>query len=437
VVFLVRLFLDSLFKEKITMMLKKKVLAAALGAMMISSSAFAVELAPAGKGDLLIAPFFMTAGGWQTELKVINTNTTDSAVAKVVFHAPDNSAEILDFLIFLSPGDVWTGKVVTNADGSIGVTSDDDSSIVTTTLANKCPDTTGSVGFDPTRAKFTVPVGTGYVTIFETRMIRGLGAAPVAKSAILASYSASCTAAATAGVSDLVNSSTDNVLTGSVTLRNPSSQGDELSLPMTALANYNNYTYHSVGALTAFANNAAGSTKAQVEDAIWASNFVIPYNNAAGQYTYGIVTFPTKETYNGSAATQYSAFGAGAGSPTVSYAVRNEQENVLGTVGCSFSPCAPGSTLRLPNEVNLVSIATGGSISSSTNALVYTQTYTKGWVNADIQTEASDTPSNVNYNNFGMMGAPALTSYLIWNATSGGLKGAWMYSPATFTPGAY
>lgn len=414
------------------MMLKKKVLAAALGAMMISSSAFAVELAPAGKGDLLIAPFFMTAGGWQTDLKVINTNTTDSVVAKVVFHAPDNSAEILDFLIFLSPGDVWTGKVVTNADGSVGVSSDDDSSITTTTMGNNCPAATGTAGFDPTRAKFTVPVGTGYVTIFETRMIRGLGAAPVAKSAILASYSASCSAGTAFGAAD-----TDNVLTGSVTLRNPTSQGDELSLPMTALANYDNLAYHTVGALTSFANNAALSSKAQVEDAIWASDFVVPYNNAAGQYTFGIVTFPTKETYNGSAFTQYSAFGVGTGSPMVSYAVRDEQENVLGTVGCSFSPCTPGSTLRLPNEVNLVSIATGGSISSSTNSLVYTQTYTKGWVNAAIQSEASDTRSNANYNNFGMAGAPALTSYLIWNATSGGLKGSWMYAPATFTPGAY
>lgn len=94
----------------------KKSLAVALGAMLVAGSAAAVEVNPGAKGDLLIAPLFMTKGGWQSEFKVINTSVTDSAVAKVVFHAPGRSDEVLDFLIFLSPGDVWTGSVVENAD---------------------------------------------------------------------------------------------------------------------------------------------------------------------------------------------------------------------------------------------------------------------------------------------------------------------------------
>lgn len=116
----------------------KKTLAAALGAMLMAGSAAAVEVNQGGKGDLLIAPMFMVKGGWKSELKVINTSVTDSAVAKVVFHAPGRSDEVLDFLVFLSPGDVWTGNVVENADGSVGVASDDASSI-TVANAGACP----------------------------------------------------------------------------------------------------------------------------------------------------------------------------------------------------------------------------------------------------------------------------------------------------------
>lgn len=411
------------------MMFKKKVLAAALGALMVSGSTFAVEVAPAGKGDLLIAPLFMTGGGWTTELKVVNTNTVDSAVAKVVFHAPGRSEEVLDFLIFLSPGDVWVGNVVTNADGSVGVSSSDDSSIVTTTGANNCPNATGTVGFDPMQARFTVPVATGYIDIFETRMIRGLGNAPVAKSAILATYAAACNANQLIAVGD-----TDNVLTGTVKLSNPTN-GNQLTIPMATYANYDNFSYHSVGLLTSFASNIANTTKGQLEDAMWASNFAIPYNNGSGQATYASITFPTKETYNNSAGSQYVPF---PGSPSVSYAVRDEQENALGTVGCSFSPCNPANILSLPNEVNLLAIQTGGTIGGSTAGTLNTQTFTKGWVNADIQKDVSDQRSNVNYNNFGNSGSPALVTYLIWNYSAGAnsMQGSWLYAPATFTPGA-
>lgn len=406
--------------------MKKKILAAALGALMVSGSALAVEVAPAGKGDLLIAPLYMTGGGWKTELKVINTNTVDSAVAKVVFHAPGRSEELLDFLVFLSPGDVWTGVLsCTDANcTAVNFTSTEETSLTVASQANGCPAATGTAGIN---TNLTVPYTTGYVTIFETRMIRGLGAAPVAKSAILAAYSAACTAGTAFTTAD-----TDNVLTGSVMMSN-AQNGNQVALPMAAYANYDNLSYHSVGALTSFATNIANSTKAQVEDAMWASNFAIPYNNGTGQFTFATVTFPTKETYNNSAATQYAPF---PGSVGVSYQVRDEAENVLGTVGCAFSPCAAGPALSLPNEVNIVALTTGGSIGSSTGTNVFTQTFTKGWVNAAIQTDVSDTRSNTNYNNFGTAGSPALVTYLRWDATGSSLQGSWSYAPATFAPGA-
>lgn len=409
----------------------KKSLAAALGAMLMAGTAGAVELSQGGKGDLLIAPLFMTGGGWTSEFKVINTNTVDSAVAKVVFHGPVKSEEVLDFLIFLSPGDVWTGTVMQNADGTVGVSSADPSSILVSNISeqNKCPMASGGTsGLDPKVAKFTVPHTVGYAVITESRMIRGLGVAPVAKSSVLAEYSKLCTTGA-----DITEADTENVLTGSVTLTNPQN-GNKLSLPLTALANYNNVDYLKVGALTSFAGSN-GTTKQQVEDALWAADFAVPFNNAAGNMTFATVTFPTKETYNLSAATQYSPF---PNAVPVSYAVRNEEEVSLNTVGCVVSPCADSTPVNLPNELNVVALVSGGSIATSTPSQVNTEAFTKGWANLSIAPEASQFNSKFGtgyeFGNKGQLGAPALVTYIHWDYTLGSLQGTWQYAAKTYTP---
>lgn len=409
----------------------KKSLAAALGAMLMAGTAGAVELSQGGKGDLLIAPLFMTGGGWTSELQVINTNTVDSVVAKVVFHGPAKSEEVLDFLIFLSPGDVWTGTVQTNADGSVGVASSDPSAMLTPNMGNGCPSVAGATsGLDPAEARFTTPHTVGYASVVESRMISGLGAAPVAKSAVLAAYSSLCNADTRINPED-----TQNVLTGTVTLANPQN-GNKLSLPMTALANYNNTAYLKVGDLTAFAGvNAPTASKPEVEDALWASDFAVPFNNTAGNFTFATVTFPTKETYNLSAGTQYSPF---PGAVSVSYAVRNEEEEMLGTVGCRVSPCSltPGNSL--PNELNIVALAAGGSIGASTATQVNTERFTKGWTNLSIAPEASAVNSKFGtgyqFGNKNQLGAPALVTYIHWDYAMGSMQGTWQYAAKTSAP---
>lgn len=407
--------------------MKKNFVAAAVGAMLIGGSAMAVELAPHGKGDVLIAPMFMTGGQWSTELKVINTSLVDSAVAKLEFHAPTDSAELRDFFIFLSPGDVWTG-VVSEAGGTVSVTSTDDSAYTVSQLANGCTSATGTPGITTT---LNGNWNTGYVNVFETKMIRGLplnAGGTVDKAAIIRRFSEDCTA----GV-PITQASTDNVLTGSVKLSNPTN-GNILLLPMTALANYDNRQYHNINVYTGFFANAAFSTKPQVEDAIWQSNFVVPYNNAAAQYTFATVTFPTKETfYRNSAGSQYSPF-VGYMSPVpVGYSVRDEQENTFTTVGCTFSPCTPDQTYSLLNELNIISVVMNGSGSGT---VVDTKNFSKGWVNVTVAPEASDTRANANYNNFGQVGAPALATYIQWTLSGAQVQGAWNYAPSTYTPGA-
>jgi len=412
----------------------KKSIAAAVGAMLVAGSASAVEWSPGGKGDLLMAPLVMTGGGWSTEMKVINNSATDSAVAKVVFHGPGISEEVLDFLIFLSPGDVWTGTVVRNADGSVGVSSADPSSVrFQVSNTNGCPVAgTNTSGFDPAVAKFTTPHPIVYANIFQSRMIRGLGAAPVAKSAIFARYAELC---ANAANNPITANDTDNVLSGTVTMANPLN-GNKLTLAMTALANYDNRFYLTPAFFTGLATNPAFSTKQQVEDALWSSNFTLPFSNAAGNLTYATVTFPTKETFNNSLNSQYAPF---PGPVPVSFAVRNEEEEILGVTEaprCSFSPCpvlTQPTAPRLPNELNVIAIASGGVFGDSTGSQINTQTFTKGWVNLGIATDVSDTAGNARWNNLGAAGSPALVTYINWDFASGSLQGTWQYAPKSYS----
>jgi hypothetical protein len=96
-------------------------------ATFIAGSAIAVELAPNGVGDLLFFPNYAADGtGWETNFKIINTKIDQSVVAKVVVRGGEQSQELLDFFIYLSPTDVWTGKIY-NDGGEVKIYSDDDS----------------------------------------------------------------------------------------------------------------------------------------------------------------------------------------------------------------------------------------------------------------------------------------------------------------------
>lgn len=88
-----------------------------------------ISTAPNNKGDVLVYPWYLALdGGWQTKLTVINTSLTNCVVAKVVVRSFKNSEELIDFLIYLSPADVWTGAMRVVA-GKVVIFSDDDSAV--------------------------------------------------------------------------------------------------------------------------------------------------------------------------------------------------------------------------------------------------------------------------------------------------------------------
>jgi len=90
------------------------------------------------KGDALIYPAFKT-GNWDSEFVVRNAQN-NAVVAKVVLYAADNSRELLDFDIYLSPYDVFrfniaADRTVSTEDGSFALVdptlATDDSKFIT------------------------------------------------------------------------------------------------------------------------------------------------------------------------------------------------------------------------------------------------------------------------------------------------------------------
>ena len=110
---------------------KKKSLYAAvlagLGALGAAGTANAVHLNPDGLGQVLIYPYYTTrtsaGASFNTLMSVVNT-TNQTKLVKVRFLEGRNSREVLDFNLFLSPNDIFTGVVVPTASGAQLVTND-------------------------------------------------------------------------------------------------------------------------------------------------------------------------------------------------------------------------------------------------------------------------------------------------------------------------
>jgi len=160
------------------MSLKKRFISATTALALIGSMSFALEISKDGTGDYLIAPVYVATGGWKTDIKVVNTNTTHAIVAKVVIREGNQSKEILDFPIYLTPGDIWKGTIYDD-NGVVKVVSKDDSLMLGTIkvdINQTCDDGQSlvkeiikpySIGIDqPVNVPFGSNVNKGYVEIF-------------------------------------------------------------------------------------------------------------------------------------------------------------------------------------------------------------------------------------------------------------------------------
>jgi hypothetical protein len=110
---------------------KKKVLSAAVATaltcgMALTGPAHAIKVSNNGMGQVLLAPLYQADVGQSTLITLVNTSTTHAAKVKAVFRSKKHCIEVLDFILYLSPGDVWRGEVY-NKNGQAYIRSNDDS----------------------------------------------------------------------------------------------------------------------------------------------------------------------------------------------------------------------------------------------------------------------------------------------------------------------
>ena len=98
-----------------------------LGAVGVMTSAQAVHLNPDGTGQVLLFPYYNANDHYITNINLVNSTDQTKAV-KIRFREGKASQDVLDFNIYMSPQDVWTGSVKSmvndkgNTIGSISTT---------------------------------------------------------------------------------------------------------------------------------------------------------------------------------------------------------------------------------------------------------------------------------------------------------------------------
>lgn len=114
--------------------MKKNVLALSIAAM-IGGLGFAgaasaqvadtLQVNESGTGHMLLVPYYTAQNGNMTVFHVVNTDTSNGKAMKVRFRGASNSDDVLDFQVFMSPGDVWTAAVVKGADDVASLVTSD------------------------------------------------------------------------------------------------------------------------------------------------------------------------------------------------------------------------------------------------------------------------------------------------------------------------
>lgn len=138
-----------------------------------------IKMAPNNKGDILIFPVRLNDPGLTAKFTVANTSLTQSTVAKVVVRSEKYSGELLDFLIYLSPGDVWTGRLwVDPADGLIKMWSTDDSvqhlPLDATSIIWASEENPMNEPLRPTMLEWDEVMELGYVTVINIASTSGI-----------------------------------------------------------------------------------------------------------------------------------------------------------------------------------------------------------------------------------------------------------------------
>lgn len=286
------------------------------GSVYAFDNAYHVKQAPNGKGDLLIFPVYFSApGGWETKVSVTNTSTVYSVVAKVVFRSHKYSQELLDFLIYLSPTDVWTATIKNNGTNTV-VFSDDDSMLVSSSeFASKtnpvnqplytpqCPDDSSNYGYIEVIETWYGDVSRCYPAPTNSTWRRQTPG--VSKYYLKQLYPTDGVGAQNAGWTDgtaVCNAHSAgldqsiNVLSGYMEIQNAAGGGMTSTLPATVFADFDVAQNMNVSEVSGLGVFQGANLLGEVEAAMSKNNVAMPYvnNTTTGAFTAHIFNFPTK-----------------------------------------------------------------------------------------------------------------------------------------------
>ena len=127
-----------------------------------------LTLSEGGVGHMLLVPYYSAQNNNMTVLHVVNTDSVNGKAVKVRFRGAANSDDVMDFQVFMSPGDVWTAAVTAGADGIAQVQTADNTCTVPS-LGFNTPQAFTISRLNPNHTDEAKASGTreGYVEIFN------------------------------------------------------------------------------------------------------------------------------------------------------------------------------------------------------------------------------------------------------------------------------
>jgi len=457
------------------------VVAGIAGVAGFASLASAVEINTDGLGQVLIYPYFTVNKGQNTLVSVVNTDSVNAKVVKVRFLEGYDSREVLDFNLFLSPNDVWTGAVSQTSDTGGGSVKTYDHSCTYPLFAAGVAQPFRTYTFDGTiNVKDGGPTGVTRTREGYLEMIQMADVAPgtdlfatvlhhngvpecdrdLIGNDIVGSTELSAPTGTLFGSGSIVNVNEGtffgynaDAIDGFFTVPHVTASGDTRP----SLQNYDNtiaYVFNNGALLTL--DYAAYTDGADAVSAVYQSDTLYnEYLTAAGlgANTDWVVTFPTKRFYvdpayvgtAGPAIAPFNQVFAGASNVEVVLQQYDQEEGTIVPQDCDPSNPAPGSSCdwspsppvnvrpsSLPYEVNVISMLDSDDENAGVasgvlgSALVFNVPpfADAGWIRLDMASgDATTTPHVLRAaaNGTQLRGLPA-TGFEVFNVVNSNVK---------------
>jgi len=365
---------------------------------------------PGGLGDALIYGYYNVRDQKISVFSVVNTDETYGARVRLRFREaadipasagrncdgvtgedPQGSHEVLDFDICLSPGDMWTGRIISGADGAAWLKSDDHDTYVQFTDIASIAENSGifpvrfpnGVQFKFGSANSVAGITAdntreGYFEIIAEDQLLDRGGCD----RILGGDTKDCTCG------DMLDNYTDveNVLMGAnyiVDLGDASTFGYNA----TAIAEFTDLDITSP-----IASERPNLRDSHHEVAFLGSitpvNYILTKSNlysvhdtedSKGGDTEIIVTFPTKKLTQDENSTDCDDIFM---DPSVGIAIWDDAEHKQTQV-CEFSPCSTSEN-SLPYEVNVIDLNASNIFTSDVEIPISVPAFRIGWLNIDL-----------------------------------------------------